>query len=177
MATTYRHEHDADEGHTFCAGCDVVDAPEERIAVPGTVKRWTGTVEDFGDYEGEVSVTRNLDVADVVISLAQTNVTPKSPHPSPEETRAAVHYPVIDLDVPVTYVPSTTEGHGHLYIDVPMTADQQWALLAVMVSVGLVEPGYLAASMKRGYTSVRLPWVKKADPLPAIPDNLTGDPF
>ncbi len=71
------------------------------------------------------------------------------------------HRPVIDLDVPVRYVPSTTEGHGHLYVDVPMDWERYSRLLVALEAAGLVEPGYVRASFAREQTFVRPPWVRK----------------
>jgi hypothetical protein len=34
-------------------------------------------------------------------------------------------------------------------------------LLCCLGKVGILEQGYVNASLERGYTSVRLPWVKK----------------
>lgn len=72
-----------------------------------------------------------------------------------------VHYPVIDIDVPIRVVPSSTEGHSHLYIDQPMDASSMWNILEALVEAGVVEDGYYRASKDRGFTCVRLPWVKK----------------
>ena len=74
------------------------------------------------------------------------------------------HAPVIDLDLPVRLIPSTTPGHFHLYIDRLMSAEDMFDLLDTMARVGLVEPGYAEVSRARGYSSVRLPWVKKDVP-------------
>lgn len=72
-----------------------------------------------------------------------------------------VHYPVLDIDVRAHLVPSSTSGHTHLYLDHPLTPDQLWKLCDVMAEVGILEPGYVSACKERGYTSVRLPWIKK----------------
>jgi hypothetical protein len=72
-----------------------------------------------------------------------------------------MHRPVIDIDVPVRYVPSSTDGHGHLYVDVPMTWEQYQGMLAALSDVGLVQEGYVRAALARGATFVRPPWVKK----------------
>jgi len=69
--------------------------------------------------------------------------------------------PCIDIDVPVRLVPSTTEGHGHLFFDMLIPEDKYIALLEAMADAGIVERGYLAASMFRGYTAVRPAHVKK----------------
>lgn len=73
-----------------------------------------------------------------------------------------VALPVIDLDIPCRLIPSSTEGHFHLYIDKAVLIDDYWHLIDAMVEAGLVEPGYANASKARGYTAARLPWVKKA---------------
>lgn len=72
-----------------------------------------------------------------------------------------LHYPVIDIDINHDYIPSTTPGHGHLYFNTPVTWEQYTKLLDVLAECGIVEEGYVKASKARGYTAVRLPWVKK----------------
>ncbi len=73
------------------------------------------------------------------------------------------HMPVIDVDVPMRIVPSTQEGHGHLYIDKVLSFTEYLHLLEAMVDVGLVEYGYLQGVRARGASYVRLPWVKKVE--------------
>lgn len=68
-----------------------------------------------------------------------------------------LHLPVIDVDLPCDFVPSSTPGHGHLYIDKALTWDQYRILLHVLMVLGIVEPGYVAVSEKRGATFVRKP--------------------
>lgn len=65
------------------------------------------------------------------------------------------HAPVIDLDLPARLLPSKTEGHYHLYLDVEMDEDDYFKLLKVMAEVGLVEDGYYKASLKKGASFVR----------------------
>ena len=72
-----------------------------------------------------------------------------------------MHSPVLDIDVPHYLIPSSTEGHSHLYIDVPMPWDKYVKLLEVLADCGIIEPGYLRASLARGFTAVRLPHIKK----------------
>ena len=76
------------------------------------------------------------------------------------------HKIVLDIDFPVVAVPSSTEGHSHLYIDRPISWKNYLKLIRAMVKAGLVEPGYLGASEQRGFTGVRPPWVKKTPPAP-----------
>lgn len=73
----------------------------------------------------------------------------------------AVHYPVLDIDIPHRYVPSSTEGHGHIYFDVPITWQLYKELLGVLRRCGIIEEGYCNAALSRGQTFVRLPHVKK----------------
>jgi len=72
-----------------------------------------------------------------------------------------LHTLMIDLDVPAKVVPSTTEGHSHLYIDVPMEFRHVVEILTALSEAGVVEPGYRGVSIDRGETFLRLPWVRK----------------
>lgn len=72
-----------------------------------------------------------------------------------------VHRPVLDIDFPVKLVPSSTEGHFHLYLDKEMPWSTYKNLLNALAAAGIIEKGYAAASIARGYSTVRLPWEKK----------------
>lgn len=72
-----------------------------------------------------------------------------------------MHRPVLDIDFPAALIPSTTPGHFHLYLDKPMGWSKYRQLLGSLSDAGIIEQGYANASADRGYTSVRLPWVKK----------------
>lgn len=105
-------------------------------------------VEDFGDYSTESRrATSDLDTANAITSLV--------------DNMDGTHRPVIDLDLPAQLIPSTTPGHFHLLIDKPLQWEDYLRLLQVMADIGLIERGYLFASEQRGYTAVRLPWVRK----------------
>jgi len=71
------------------------------------------------------------------------------------------HMPVLDFDLPARYVPSSTPGHGHLYIDVPMTWEQHEAILVALRDAGVIQPGFANASIARKATMCRPEWVKK----------------
>jgi hypothetical protein len=75
------------------------------------------------------------------------------------------HAPAIDLDVPHRYVPSSTEGHGHLFIDVEMSWDKYERLLKALHEAGLIEDGFYHLSVRRKATFLRPPWIKKAAPV------------
>jgi hypothetical protein len=71
------------------------------------------------------------------------------------------HTVMVDIDKDVRLVPSTTSGHWHLYIDVAMPWWRYRKLLRALKNAGIIEPGYYRASIMRGHTALRLPWVKK----------------
>lgn len=69
--------------------------------------------------------------------------------------------PVLDLDVPHTYVPSSTPGHGHLLIDVPMSQERWSKLMTALMDAGILEAGYVESALRRGHAELRLPGVVK----------------
>lgn len=78
------------------------------------------------------------------------------------------HTIALDIDHRVRVVPSSTPGNSHLYIDVELEWEQYEKLLDVLGEIGVVQPGYVAASKRRKATHLRLPWVKK-EPEPEKP--------
>lgn len=71
------------------------------------------------------------------------------------------HAPVLDLDMPCTLVPSSTPDHYHLIIETAMSWRRYRGLLRALARAGIIERGYYRASIRRGYSAVRVPWVKK----------------
>jgi hypothetical protein len=71
------------------------------------------------------------------------------------------HTVMLDLDVPARLIPSTTPGHYHLYIDVKVSWSRYQRLLHALERAGILQPGYVKASIARGYSALRLPWVRK----------------
>lgn len=113
---------------------------------------------DIESYDSPNMIVSSLAHANVVSSI-QIGQSPHSPD--------ATHFPVIDIDIPARLIPSSTPGHSHLYIDHPVPESMYWPLLHALADAGIVEQGYVDASEARGYTSVRLPWVRKGNPAPA----------
>lgn len=72
-----------------------------------------------------------------------------------------LHRPVLDIDLDIVVVPSSTPGHHHLYIDKLMTWERYAKLLQALADAGIVQQGFVNVSLQRGATMVRLPWVKK----------------
>lgn len=85
------------------------------------------------------------------------------------------HMPVLDFDIPARLVPSTTEGHFHLYIDVPMAWDKFRALLEAMRDCGIIEAGFANASINREASMCRPEWVKKTKPAEPIAARKESD--
>lgn len=76
-------------------------------------------------------------------------------------TKKGTHRPLLDLDIPVVVIPSSTPGHGHLYIDKEMPWKDYQKLLNCLADLDIIEHGYRGASLARGYSALRLPWIKK----------------
>ena len=132
--------------------------PERRV--PGTLNRvlYTEVPWDLEDNEGYRDGTG---VAPGRPGRRTTNHLDEAEVVSSELKGSKKHAPVFDLDIPHTLVPSSTEGHSHLYLDVPMPWWKYRVLLRVLAWTGIVQKGYVGASIARGHTDVRLPWVKK----------------
>lgn len=74
-----------------------------------------------------------------------------------------LHAPTLDLDMQCALVSSSTPGHFHLYIDKVMTWENYQKLLIVMREVGILERGFVNCSIEQGQSTLRLPWVTKAN--------------
>jgi hypothetical protein len=75
----------------------------------------------------------------------------------------SLHAPVLDIDFGAQLIPSSTPGHFHLYFEKAMTWDNYCGLLKALGDVGILEAGYVKASLRRGYSSVRKPGVYKQE--------------
>lgn len=92
-------------------------------------------------------------------------VTPgyESPNLISSITTDGKQMPIIDMDFPHHFLPSTTPGHSHLYIDVKMSK-LQWAILMwALYQAGVVELGYFVWSIRRGGNFMRLPGTHKTN--------------
>lgn len=77
--------------------------------------------------------------------------------------KEGIHRPVLDFDFQCRLVPSTTKGHFHLYIDKDVEWENYVELLKAMQKCGLLEEGFVGASIDRKYSSVRRIGLKKGD--------------
>jgi hypothetical protein len=71
------------------------------------------------------------------------------------------HTVALDLDIPARLVPSSTPGHSHLFIDIELDWPKYERLLKALAEAGIIESGYVAVSIERQATHLRLPWIRK----------------
>lgn len=103
-----------------------------------------------------------------------------APVPSTEEKGNLVgslneygyHMPVLDIDYPAKLVPSSTEGHYHLYLDKQITWDAYKKVLEALAEAGLIQAGFRDWSIKRSQSFVRKPGVKK-ESIKVVADPVT----
>lgn len=89
------------------------------------------------------------------------------------------HALLLDLDVEHEYWESSTPGHGHLLVNLKLTRQEWQRVMQVLRDVGVISPGYHDHSQRRGFASLRLPWIKKeeVDPILARKLNPPSEPF
>lgn len=75
----------------------------------------------------------------------------------------AYHYPLLDIDFPVERIPSSHEGHYHLYFNKLLTWEDYHKVLTVLAEVGIIQQGVLKAAEISEETCLRLPWIKKPE--------------
>lgn len=114
----------------------------------------TAKQDSLDEYDGAGEPTDDLNKAEVVTSRVDTI-------DSEDMILHGRHRPILDIDFPVVVLPSSTEGHHHLYLDKTLTWGQYRKLLEVLSEVGIIEANYAKASIARHHTAVRLPWIKK----------------
>lgn len=119
----------------------------------------------FRVADGLLAGTADIDTNDYEVEFGKTVITPGPLDEANVVTsRVGVgetHKVAIDLDMDAALIPSTTPGHHHLIIDHQMSWDDYSDLLHRLCEVGLIQEGYLNASLKRGATVLRTPWTKK----------------
>lgn len=139
-------------------------------AYVGTYSGERGEPQPFFDTMGRRTYkieTALLDNSENVGAIIHTEVR----HPAPpfdsdvvsSELGGGLHAPAIDIDLPIRAIRSSSEDHWHLYIEKAMTWRQYKRLLKALVMAGIVERGYYKASLARGGTHLRLPWVSKRE--------------
>lgn len=108
-----------------------------------------------GNVKPDRDATTDIEEAEAVSSLRAGTDTPASFH------NGGLHDLLIDVDLEAILVPSSTSGHFHLYAQLGCAWEDYVDFLRAAARIGLIEKGYAEASIARGATSLRLPWIKK----------------
>jgi len=126
-----------------------------------TLKLRLYRVLDWGNDDSQTKDDNRPGDRAFVTDLQDANVVTSQHSTAPDGQ--ARHALVLDIDHPAWLMPSTTPGHFHLYVDVPegITNEKYTTLLTALADAGVIEWGYASASIARGFTSVRLPWIQK----------------
>lgn len=77
------------------------------------------------------------------------------------ETTDGRQMPILDLDCPHRYVPSSTAGHGHLFLDVPMTWRKYERILRALADAEIIGWPEYARALDRHGSFVNAPGVVK----------------
>lgn len=131
-------------------------------------------------WDEDSSVTYSREQRQPATDLSEANVATSIREDVGDPDAAPLHALLIDLDIPAYLVPSSTEGHSHLYVDVAIPQDAYFRLLDSLAECGVIQNGYAASSKGRGGTALRLPWIKKpsaVQPTPAPLAPVTALPF
>lgn len=115
---------------------------------------------DYGPQEPELETVKHLDQADIYSSEIQgSGKMQTDPFSSPRNVYR--HMVALDLDIPAVLVPSSTEGHHHLLIDVDLSEHDYMGLLKHLGELGIIEKGYAEICTKRKASHLRAPWKSK----------------
>lgn len=128
-------------------------------------------------WDEDSSVTYSKEEREPAVSIGEANVST-----SIREDADDCHALLLDLDLPAWLVPSSTEGHSHLYVDAKIPTPKYFDLLDALAAAGVIQQGYANASKHRGGTALRLPWIKKpensnAKATATVADLAAKDPF
>ena len=97
--------------------------------------------------------TRDIDTANMITSKVEDGGW----------TPGNYHRPILDIDFEAELVPSSTPGHSHLYLNTLVPENEYMVFLKAAMEAGIIQKGFYDGAVRRGATSVRLPWVKKGD--------------
>lgn len=142
-------------------GLIVARADQQPPGSPGMNRRtlWYGKALNGrkpGSFTRSLLSYRQAEDRVQVADLADANLVSS-------RTTSGWHRPILDLDFPHRYVPSTTPGHGHLYLDIEVPR-WRWILLMLACRIaGVCEHGYVVWSLRRGANFVRVEGVDKAE--------------
>lgn len=90
-----------------------------------------------------------------------------------------LHVLMLDVDLELAVLPSTTPGHYHLVFDQGVPWEDYKDFLDACVKVGIVGEGYRNMAVKRGEAMLRPPWIRKGheveDAAAAMVAHLLGE--
>lgn len=156
---------------TITNGAAVYPAATPRVPLDGQVVMAVENLD--GDYDDAQNGRAIADLEHGNVVTSWMDPGPGDPTVAPWDVPTPQqHRPVLDLDFPAYVVPSSTDGHCHLYLDRAMSWETYRTLLHALAAAGVLEQGYVGASVDREHTTVRLPWVKKGDELTADPQEV-----
>lgn len=67
------------------------------------------------------------------------------------------HAPVLDIDFGAQLIPSTTNGHFHLYLDKKMSWEKYRQLLEALYEAGIIQRGFYEMTLERKQSLVLAP--------------------
>lgn len=129
--------------------------------VTGGIDRVMYTVPTMVSYQHDEYEARYA-----TMNVADADVVSSEVYGEPD-----THVVALDIDVPARLVPSSTPGHHHLHIDVKCSWEDYAEFLRAAEKIGIIEPGYLGASLARKGTHLRLPWIVKTPGIEEQPDE------
>jgi hypothetical protein len=129
-------------------------------------------------WDEDSSVTYSTEQREPARDISEANISTSIREDAQPMDSGPMHALLLDLDVPAWLVPSSSQGHSHLYVDVRIPQPKFFALLDALADAGVIQPGYANSSKGRGGTALRLPWIKKpTEPTVAAVATVTELPF
>jgi hypothetical protein len=135
-------------GHRDCRACG--PGPLGRWQIPGVYRHVFYTFTKFRDDYG-ISYTERRRCLPDQAKVVSSEI----------EDKPGWHTVMLDLDLNSYLVESSTRGHYHLYVDMPLRWREYKRLLRALMKAGLIERGFYKASVKRRATHLRPPWLDK----------------
>ena len=134
-----------------------VTGPPERLFYIKAHMDLKRTYDDMGNLVSAVEEDLPGDEQPPAVDLNAPAIQTKEPSANliASVTRTGKHAPVLDLDFPCRLVPSSTEGHFHLYIDHEITWEKYERLLIGLYDAGLIQKGWFENARKDKRTYVR----------------------
>ena len=106
-------------------------------------------IDDFNESSSAVGVHIKVDDA-TKANLVSSKIGGKRKHKV-----------ILDLDYEASLIPSSTEGHFHLYLDKELNEEQMEKLVDVLEEVGIIATGNANQWRRSRAMFLRLPWIKK----------------